>query len=208
MSISASAGIASTRPSKPSASGSPVTSYVWNATTVARALAPSDWVVRAPRRARKLSDGEDAVPRGRRGRVRRGRGRGRGWCAGHRERVERGAGCAARGARRAGWIRHLDHVCRRAPGRGPPGPRAARAVLGGQAREACFPQRVMVAGFSSILRAGSRRPGGLGHLWLSPDGEHESRSRPAASRSACARLGLLGPHTGHWLPSGAVVASR
>src|SRR6185369_8692282 len=46
------AGIASTRPSQPSASGSRVISYVWKATTVASALTASAFVERAPRRAR------------------------------------------------------------------------------------------------------------------------------------------------------------
>ena len=44
--------MASTRPSSPSDSGSPVTSHVWKATTVAMALMPNAASPRAPSSAR------------------------------------------------------------------------------------------------------------------------------------------------------------
>ena len=63
-SISPSAGIASTRPRRPSASGSPVTSYVWNATTVAIADMPSADSPRAPSSARNSGSARmDGGPR-------------------------------------------------------------------------------------------------------------------------------------------------
>ena len=58
------AGIASTSPSQPRASGSRVMSYVWNATTVTRALIARVYVRRAPSSARNSGNASGDGPSG------------------------------------------------------------------------------------------------------------------------------------------------